>query len=169
MRHVFIFTAGLLLCGCSGAPLPGQPTATPRPAAPTPASPAPINGANWIGEAIVVSSAGSAACGWGTTAGDTRSDVLWRIGINGDSLMLDEDMRNWPTDDIPFFGTLNGTRFSAAYTEQPSGVCMFRGGTLSGSFSDDGRTFDATETLEWGAASGQPAATVQRRWTGRRL
>jgi len=84
----------------------------------------------------------------------------------GDSVMLDEDIPNWPTDDIPYSGSMSGTSFVATYTLTPAGVCAFGGGTLSGSFSDDGLTFEALETLGWGPSERQ--VTVQRRWTGRR-
>ena len=80
--------------------------------------------------------------------------------------MLDEDIPNWPTDDIPYSGSMSGTSFDATYAQTPAGVCAFRGGTLSGSFSDDGLTFEALETLAWGPSERQ--VTVQRRWTGRR-
>jgi hypothetical protein len=106
-------------------------------------------------------------CGWGLTTGDGRSGVLWRITQTGDSVILDEDMPNWPTDDIPYYGSLTGTHFAAADVESGNGVCQFRGGELSGSFSEDGRHFDAMETLVWGATDYQ--VRVQRHWTGSRF
>lgn len=160
-------TAVLLLSACSEVRSPTQatttPTATPLPAT-TPTTR--LNGANWIGDATVLSSTGG-GCGWGTAAGDTRSGVLWRITQTGDSITLDEDMPNWPTDDIPYSGSLSGTHFAAADVEPGTGVCQFRGGDLSGSFSEDGRQFEASETLRWG--SSEHPVIVQRHWTGRRL
>jgi hypothetical protein len=61
----------------------------------------PVSAANWITDATVQSSTGG-GCGWGTAVGDTRSGVLWRVKQTGDSVTLDEDMPNWPTDDIPY-------------------------------------------------------------------
>jgi len=92
---------------------------------------------------------------------------LWRITQTGDSVTLDEDMPNWPTDDVPYSGSLNGTHFTATDVEAGNGVCQFRGGELSGSFSEDGLHFEASETLLWG--SSEHPVRVQRHWTGRRL
>jgi hypothetical protein len=92
---------------------------------------------------------------------------LWRITQVGDSLTLDEDMSNSPTDDIPYSGSVNGTQFAATDVESGAGVCQFRGGELIGSFSDDGLHFEATETIMWG--SSQNPVKVQRHWTGRRF
>jgi hypothetical protein len=164
------FTAGLLMSGCSdqsSVSSPARPTMPVTPSTTTVvASTTPPNGANWIADATVVSSTGL-GCGWGTTAGETRSGVWWRITQKSDSLTLDEDMPNWPTDDVLFSGSLNGTHFTAADVEAGGGVCMFLGGTLTGSFSDDGLSFDASETLLWGPPANP--VRVQRHWVGRRL
>ena len=121
---------------------------------------------NGIADATVLSSTG-VGCGWGTTTGDTRSGVLWRITQTGNSVTLDEDTPNDPTDDILYAGSLSGTHFTAADAEAGGGVCQFRGGDLSGSFSEDGVHFEASETLLWG--SSEHPVKVQRHWTGRRL
>jgi hypothetical protein len=160
-------TAVLLFTACSDVRSPTQATPTPTPAPQAKTTPTtPVNGANWIADATVLSSTGG-GCGWGTAAGDTRSGVLWRITQTADSVTLDEDMPNWPTDDIPYSGSLSGSRFIATEVEPGLGVCQFRGGDLSGSFSEDGLHFEASETLRWGSA--EHPTTVQRHWTGRRL
>jgi hypothetical protein len=151
--------------------LPTQPT-TVTPAqtltSATTAPPAtPPNGANWIADATVTSVTGTGGCGWGITAGDARTGVWWRITQNGGSITLDEDMPNWPTDDVPFSGSLSGTQFAAADVESGGGICQFRGEQLVGTFSADGQTFDASETLSWGSPTA--SVTVQRHWAGRRL
>jgi hypothetical protein len=64
-------------------------------------------------------------------------------------------------------GSLSGTHFAATEVEPGTGVCQFRGGDLSGSFSEDGLHFEASETLRWG--SSEHPVIVQRHWTGRRL
>lgn len=92
---------------------------------------------------------------------------MWRITQTGNSVTLDEDMPNYPTDDIPYAGSLSGTHFAAVYVQAPDGVCKFRGGDLSGSFSEDGLHFDALETLAWGSMDHE--VKVQRHWTGSRF
>ncbi|SRR6266508_5544889 len=159
-------TAVLLLTACSDVRSPTQATTTPTPT-PQPRTPTTsLNGANWIADATVLSSTGG-GCGWGTAAGETRSGVLWRITQTGESVTLDEDMPNWPTDDIPYSGSLSGAHFTATDVEPGNGVCQFRGGDLSGSFSEDGLYFEASEILLWG--SSEHPVRVQRHWTGRRL
>ena len=132
----------------------------------TPTSGSTLASANWIGDATVTGSSGSGGCGWGRTLSETRSGVLWRIVISGNAVTLDEDMANWPTDHIPYSGTLNGVQFTALYKQTPSGVCQFAGATLSGTFSDDFSTFTADETLTWGEGTTQ--TIVQRRWQVRK-
>jgi hypothetical protein len=166
-----VLTASLVVVACSDARLPTQPT-TPAPGqTPTSAITAPAatppNGANWVADATVLSVTGTGGCGSGITMGETRTGVWWRITQNGDSITLDEDMANWPTDDTPFSGSLSGTQFVAADVESGGGVCQFRGGQLVGSFSADGQSFDATEVLLWGPL--ESPVRVQRHWTGRRL
>ncbi len=110
------------------------------------------------------------ACGGGTSPGQTWTGVDWRVTITGDSILLEEDMRNWPTDHIPFSGTLSGRQFSATYTNGDNYVqfyCQFKGGTLTGTFSGDFSSFEAFETLVWGPPGSETA--VQRSWTGSRL
>jgi hypothetical protein len=171
-RNATLFFAVLLLGGCDGSARLTTPTATPSASsgpATVPLPPLP-NNANWIAEATVLSATGGGGCGWGRTPGDTRSGVAWRVEISGESIVLDEDMRNWPTDDVPYRGTLNGAAFTAMYDQGPDylrWVCQFKGGTLTGTFSLDQTTFEAMETLIWGAPGSE--TTVRRRWSGSRL
>ncbi|MGH7627213.1 MAG: hypothetical protein ACREOJ_18085 [Gemmatimonadaceae bacterium] len=109
------------------------------------------------------------ACGWGTSPGETRSDVGWRITVTADSISMDEDMRNWPTDDIPYVGHLDGAQFAATYksaSNYADYVCQFREAALTGRFTSDS-TFDAVETLIWGRPGAE--TTVTRHWNGLRL
>jgi hypothetical protein len=126
--------------------------------------------ANWIADATVLSATNSGhACGWGTSSGDTRAGVGWRITIGENTVSLDEDMNNYPTDDIPYSGSLTGAQFTAAYSsggDYLKYVCQFKGGTLSGTFSTDSSSFEALETLVWGPPGQE--TTVQRRWTASR-
>ena len=132
-----------------------------------PTSGSTIINANWIGDATVTFASGSGGCGWGRTVGETRSGVLWQVVISGTTVTLDEDMANWPTDDLPYSGTLNGRQFSAQYSQPtPAGVCQFSSATLIGTFSDDFSTFTADETVRWGAGAAQ--TIVQRQWQARK-
>lgn len=160
----------LATLACSGsqpsAPSPAAQAVTP-PAAPAPSGL--VNGANWTADATVVAAQGGRACGWGTAPGETRAAVQWRIGIQGDAVFLDEDMPNYPTDDIPFTGRLNGAEFSASYTsnsDYAKYVCPFREASLTGRFDASFTTFEANETLIWGPPGAE--TIVHRRWTGRR-
>jgi hypothetical protein len=159
----------LLAAACSsGAPeLPTAPPAAPAPA-PAPAAPSlPQGAANWSGDATVLSATPGPACGWGTAPGQTRTGVGWRIVVSGHSIVLEEDMDNWPTDSVPFSGTLLGREFVAAYdngADYLRYVCQFKGATLTGRFSDDMRSFEALETVFWGPPERE--TVVRRRWVG---
>ena len=159
-----------LLGGCDQRAATGRATAEPVTESPvTPVQP--VSTPNWKADATVISvSSGSvAACGWGTSPGDTRNAVEWRISVTSDAISLDEDMRNWPTDDVPYAGHLAGAQFSATYTSASnyaSFVCQFREAKISGTFTSDS-TFDAEETLFWGPPTAE--TSVKRRWHGSRL
>ena len=157
----------LVLAGCGG----NTPTAPNAPAAPTTAAlPSPTRNealTNWYATATVLSKTGNAGCGWGTTPGETRTDVGWQVKISGDSVALDEDMSNWPTDHIPYTGVMTGQAFTARYSQGEDylrWVCQFKGGELSGRFSSDFRSFEAFERLVWGPPEAE--TVVERRWTG---
>lgn len=174
----------LVICACSDSGDPGTgvgtwrgtpngtpygtPYGTPTPLAPLPP---PQSIPAWTGDATVVSVVrGTAqACGWGTTPGAARSGVGWNITVTADSILLDEDTSNWPTDDVPYSGHLDGAQFTTSYksgSDYARYVCQFREATLNGSFTSDS-TFDAVETLVWGEPGKE--ATVVRHWTGSRL
>ena len=169
MRRFLIFACLLPATSCGGGrPNPVAPV-TPTPAvAPAPAPPNTGLG-YWSGDARVVSASAGKACGWGTTPGETRTGVQWRVTINGASVLLEEDMENWPTDHIPFSGTLTGRNFTATYVQGSdylSYVCQFKGAELSGSFSADFSSFEAEETLVWGPPGAE--TVVKRQWVARR-
>jgi hypothetical protein len=135
-----------------------------------PAAPTSVNGtlpspSGWLGDATVLSASNSGGCGWGRMPGETRSGVLWSIVINGTSVTMNEDMVNWPTDHIPYTGSLSGQQFTASHNQGDDylrWVCQFKNGELTGSFSPDFSTFDAQETLVWG--TGATETRVLRRW-----
>jgi hypothetical protein len=164
MRCLLLVACAAAAIGCSDspAPVPASPVA-PTLTAPSSSLPGPAL-ANWTADATVVSKLGPGGCGWGQYPGEVRTGVLWRVTIEGTSVKLEEDMGNWPTDHVPFGGTLRGQEFTAIYEQPPDGVCMFRGGTLTGRFGAEFSTFDADEVLMWGVAGSE--TRVQRRWRG---
>lgn len=173
-RLTLIAAASLIfVCGCreSSDASNGFGVSPQSPVSSIPLSAPPAGTPNWKADATVVSvtSGTAAACGWGTSQGQTRSAVTWRITATGDAISLDEDMRNWPTDDVPYAGHLAGAQFTATYmsaSNYADFVCQFREAKISGTFTSDS-TFDAVETLIWGTPATE--TTVQRHWSGSRL
>jgi len=149
---------------------PTAPTPPPRASAPTqPVVPASQPVVNWLADATTTAAVygDGGPCGWGTAIGDTRKGVFWNIRIEGSSISMDEDLPNWPTDDVPFAGVLNGNEFKVEYFNGPDYlgyVCRWRGATLSGRFSDDRSTFEAIENVFWGTPEG--GTTITRQWSG---
>ena len=166
-----VLSCALLLASCGGGDVvPTAPATVVVSSSQTPPAIQPT--ANWTADATVeaVVIGARIPCGWGTAVGDTRAGVGWNITIDGSSIRLDEDMGNWPTDDVPYSGTLNGFRFTATYdngADYLRYVCQFKGGTLSGSFNADFSAFEAAEILVWGPPGGE--TTVRRQWVGRRF
>ena len=165
-----VLSSLFVVCGCHQAGDTGAGPGT-SPVEPTQPVNTTTDTASWRADATVVSVApgGTPACGWGTSPGEARSGVDWRITLTADAISLDEDMRNWPTDDIPYSGHLDGAQFAASYTSASNYadlVCQFREATLTGRFTSDS-TFDAVETLVWGRPGTE--TTVTRRWNGLRL
>jgi len=91
--------------------------------------------------------------------------VLWAVTYTDESVSLDEDMANWPTDDLQYSGTLRGRGFTATYKtsgDYLAWVCQFREASISGTFSDDFTSFEAQESLIWGPPENE--TRVERRW-----
>jgi hypothetical protein len=172
VRHMVF--AGIIAAtsgfGCDRADRPVPPIFTaPSVVGPAAAWVPPADGvvANWTARARVVSATGGEGCGWGRAPGETRDGVLWRIVIDDESILLDEDMRNWPTDDVAFRGTLEGRRFTARVEGSPDYLnyaCQWRGGVLTGEFNADFTSFEADESLFWGPP--QRETVVRRHWVG---
>jgi hypothetical protein len=157
--------------GCNGAdrssivPITAPTSVQP----PAPAVPSPESVPNWRADALVISaSGGSGGCGWGRTPGE-KAEKAWRITVDGDAVTLDEDLSNWPTDDVPYRGTLDGGHFTATVQSSPDYLnyaCQWRGGTLTGEFNSDFTTFEADEIVVWGPPGRE--TTVRRHWVGSR-
>jgi hypothetical protein len=123
---------------------------------------------NWLADRVFVGVSNPAGCPNGARVGDSRNDVGWSIKIDGGAIKLDEDVGNWPNDDVPYSGTLSGTQFEASYSVRADSLqtaCQWGGGTLTGEFNSDFTRFAATETLVWGPSESE--VMVQARWTGR--
>ena len=166
-----MFAVLISVCGACGGSSPAVPAPTAVPTAPTtPATPTPRPVANWNGDATVtaVRRGSGGPCGWGTTLGETRSGVEWNVQMTGSSITLDQDLPNWPTDDLPYSGSVRGTHFEATYYQGDDylrWVCQFRAATITGDFDAGFSTFQAVETLGWGTPDN--GTSVERRWLAR--
>jgi len=138
---------------------------------PTPPVPPPAQAiavvSSWTASSLVVTSDEGNACGGATLIGATTKNIEWRITTEDPAILLEVDMVNYPTDHMRYTGTSTGLDFTGAYatgSEYLDFFCELRGGRLTGNFSADHSTFNATETLIWGPPSEE--RTVTRRWTG---
>ena len=138
-----------------------------------PVSPAPVNTngaalANWTGDATVTTHSGGGGCGWGRVPGERRNAVLWRVTITADTVVLEEDLEDFPNH-IVFSGRLSGSTFTASFfqgADYASYVCQFREASLTGAFSPDFSSFEGVEQLVWGTPNQE--TRVERRWIARR-
>jgi hypothetical protein len=153
----------LLLAGCNGgSELSGPPV---LPSAPAPSSSGPASRySTWRVDGILVTATGT--CDWLPSIGRT-STVFWGVTITGDSVVL-EDKYTFPADPA-LTGVLSGRQFIVVYkSEGEDGFgespCAYKGGTLTGTFSEDFSSFEAVETHVYGPAGGE--TTIQWRWIG---
>jgi len=162
--HALLWCSCGVAAACSGNEV--TPPTTARPVSPPVAAPGPgLPGpslANWQGDATVLFRTGTGGCGWGTTVGESRAGVLWRVSITDTAVALDEDMGNFPTDHIPYKGTRSGQTFAATYAQRIDGACLWAGGDIAGTFLPDFTSFEAQETVRWGRPGAE--TTVQRQW-----
>jgi hypothetical protein len=163
--------SAFLLSSCDQSSVAGIAPAEPQTPAPPVTSEPPATTPNWKADATVISIVRGTAppCGFGSSVGDTFNGVLWRITATADAISLDEDMGNWPTDDVPYSGHLAGAHFTATYRSADNyadSACQFREATISGTFTTDS-SFDAEETLVWGTPATETSLT--RVWHGSRL
>ncbi len=153
-----------VLSACSGnrAASPVSPT---PPGAPPSQNTSIVS--NWTANSIVVSSDDGNACGGATIVGATSRNIEWRITTEDPAILLEVDMVNYPTDHMRYSGMSIGREFAGSYATGADYLdffCELRGGELTGSFSADRLTFQATETLIWGPPDNE--RTVERRWAG---
>ena len=162
----------IIVCAACGGGSPAAPTSAPTAPSTPVATPPPRPAANWTGDATVtaVRRGSGGPCGWGTMLGETTSSVEWNIQMTGSSITLDQDLPNWPSDDLPYSGNVRGTHFEATYYQGDDylrWVCQFRAAAITGDFSADFSTFQALETLGWGTP--ETGTMVERRWVARRV
>jgi hypothetical protein len=115
----------------------------------------------------IVSINGFRSCAVILTPGQIFPGTQWRSNIGSGSIFLQQDIANTPNQQASFSGTLNGLDFIASSSNVGSFLlpsCLFRSSTLKGRFSQNFRTFDATELLTWGAPGAE--TTVLRNWVG---
>ena len=100
--------------------------------------------------------------------GERRNGVLWRVTITADTVVLEEDMEDYPNH-IEFSGRLSGSTFTASFfqgADYASYVCQFREASLTGAFSADFSSFEGVEQLVWGTPNQE--TRVECRWIARR-
>jgi hypothetical protein len=152
--------AAIILVGCSGDGYK-SPTA-PYSSSPPTQSEQPADPSWWIGDSIFLTFSGAGDC---SQAGSRhgRSGVYWDVKLSGAEIALNEDMRNWPTDNTDYTGTVAGRRFVATHRGATDGpLCSVREGRLEGEFSRDGNSFQARETLIFRSPTSE--GRLERSW-----
>jgi hypothetical protein len=128
----------------------------------------------WSADATVMSVSSTRNSCAASTVGQTSSGVKWDIRVLGDKLELfniDENTGLLAAAVNPniYYGSLTGAQFVATGSGTDGSFgCIIWGGDLTGSFSADGRHFQAVENIEYRHGGGEPTMLVQRRWTGSR-
>jgi len=155
---------GLVGCDSRSAALPIAPSATPAAVtAPPSAAPSPVGQEQWILTGTYMGHTGPEACisPVSATAGKPISSVL-TIQRSGDSI-------HFLTEHDQYTGTVMADEFSATETFDPGGLwdCgserrpyRFEG-SVSGLFSEDGRSLTGEEVALFRLNSGE---TISRRW-----
>ena len=157
---------GLLLTGCESrsSALPAAPSGPPlrAPDSPT-AGPAQIAvaGERWNLTTTLTSLEGPEVCWAPRTNVGTSVQWLMAIQRDGTSIHLLYDVRNWPTDAVEHFGTVEGDTFEAASRSWTTSLLCGAARSeyqfeahVSGRFSADGRSLTATEVWSYRPTSG---------------
>jgi hypothetical protein len=165
LRLVLVFAA-LPLIDCQGPAEPTAPTPSATPGTP-PAPMPPTASSTWSADSTLLAvSATRNSCLTDGAIGDTRTNVGWTIKQDATSITLIETIG--PVDlRTPYYtGSLNDRSFTATTWQDGGYDCFVWEGDVSGSFSADGLTFDAIETIEY-HHFGENPMQVRRHWTGR--
>jgi len=181
---VIIALTALSFIGCSHSPTgPSTSTGSSTSGSSTSAVTLPVYPGDpgtplWHATSTVVSvSATLNSCPVDHAVGQQALNVVWAIGpgpLSPSSIVAvespDLSLEGFAFGDprAPYYtGTRTGDQF-AADAEQDSGLpCFVGGGHLTGSFSADGRTFDAVENIAY-VIHGEDDMVVSRHWTGTR-
>lgn len=161
----------LVFAACSGDH-EYSPTA-PQSPAPTPPPSAAAVDTYWDAESTVVAVSSTRNGCTESVVGQTSRGYLWQVRV----ILERFEARN--TGENPFYpftgvsphvynGTIDGRHFTAIGTGQDGGFeCFVWSGDLAGTFSEDGKTFEAVENIEY-HHYGEDPMRVQRRWTATR-
>src|SRR4051812_4364119 len=87
---------GFLVSGCHGSPVAPTPGDQPTPAPTVPSTTRLLTGTY-----LVVSAVGEGGCGAGREPGQ-QGRVGWSLTRTGTEIVLDEDLANFPTDNLQF-------------------------------------------------------------------
>lgn len=120
-----------------------------------------------MANSLVVSSDDGNACGGAAVVGATSRNIEWRITTEDPAILLEVDMLNYPDDHMRYAGMSTGRQFAGSYETGADYVdffCEVRAGELTGTFSADRLSFEATETLIWGPTDHE--RSIERRWAG---
>jgi hypothetical protein len=128
----------------------------------------------WHATSTVVSvSATLNSCPVDHAVGQQTLNVVWAIGPgpSSPSSILFFESPNVSACDDPrapcYTGTRTGDQFAAEAAQDGAPGCFVWQGDLTGSFSADGRTFDAVENIRY-VVRGEDDMVVSRHWTGTR-
>jgi hypothetical protein len=150
---------GVLAAGCDGDHAAYQSPTSPLEL--EQASSAVVLTANWIGE--VVSSKASGTCSKAEAAEPVRRSANWFVRFGADHIRLIPDMGNYPTDNLDYYGALQGNRFSASvHTRPPYAGCQLRVARMTGTLSPDRRALAADELLIFGKPGRE--RRLERHW-----
>jgi hypothetical protein len=116
----------------------------------------------------------SAACRANAQAVGSVFNAILGIKRTGSSIVFDYDVRNIPTDDTMFTGTLTGSDFVADSTSWMSlqircstgKIFNWESTRVTGRFGQDGRSLTGREVWSWVNAESSDAITVTYDWAG---
>ena len=151
------------LAGCEGHQLP-LPTAPTPPAVATPLPSAPTS-SNWALTTVLTAVTGPDTCFSHPAAQRVGMPVAWQMAATRSETTVTfmYDVRNHPTDDVEYAGTVDGDSFTAKSDSSPVSFPTCADGTVlkgtfdgrvTGSFSPDGKHLTAKEVwayhFSWG-------------------